>query len=180
MKIVHLTDLHVQTRPRPRELVGKRLLGSVNLFVLGRHSKFNPTVQQAAVDAAIAEDPDVVVVTGDLTAQALDSEFEAARELLQPILDRFPTVLIAGNHDTYVRESAPAARMRRWFEPWMGPRSPWLHVYGDVGFLALETCRAHPLSSGRTPPEEIPRAEALLEEAGDRFCLLYTSDAADE
>ena len=40
MKIVHLTDLHVQPRPALRELHGKRLLGTANLYILGRRAKF--------------------------------------------------------------------------------------------------------------------------------------------
>ena len=84
MKVVHLTDLHVQTAPRMSEMTGKRLLGSMNLYVLGRKKKFSQAVQEAAVAAAVAEEPDVVVLTGDVTAQALDAEFDAARELLGP------------------------------------------------------------------------------------------------
>jgi len=176
VKIVHLTDLHVQTRPRARDLVGKRLIGTTNLYLLGRRTKFSPVVQQAAVEAAVAEDPDVVVITGDLTAQALDAEFAAARELLEPILTRFPTVVLPGNHDTYVRETVPGERMREVFRPWMGDHMPWLHVHGEVAFVALETCRAHPLSSGHTPPAQLDPALELIGQAGDRFvflCLHY-------
>lgn len=172
MKIVHLTDLHVQTAPRVRDLWGKRLLGSANLYLLGRKSKFDPVVQRAAVEAAVAETPDAVVITGDLTAQALDAEFAAAHELLGPILERTPTVIIAGNHDTYVRERVPAERMRQVFGPWMGRRMPWLHRFDEVAFLAVETCRAHPLSMGFTPPDQLREADRLLDEAGDRFVFL--------
>ena len=73
-----------------------------------------------ALDQALSIDPDVVVMTGDLTAQALDAEFSEARALLDPILSRFPTVMIPGNHDTYVRESTPGDRMRELFGQWMG------------------------------------------------------------
>ena len=178
MKIVHLTDLHVQTAPTLGELSGKRLLGSVNLYVLGRHRKFSPAVQQAAVDAALREAPDVVVITGDLTAQALEAEFQAARALLDPLLTRQPTVLLPGNHDTYVHEPSPGARMRAHFGPWMGSEAPHLHCIGaEVGFLWVETCRTHLLSSGHTPATQLARARALLAETDPaRFvflCLHY-------
>jgi 3',5'-cyclic AMP phosphodiesterase CpdA len=172
LKVVHLTDLHVQTPPRISEMTTKRLLGSVNLYVLGRKRKFSQAVQQAAVQAAIDEEPDVVVFTGDITAQALDAEFEAAEALLEPLLSRFPAVLIPGNHDTYVRETIPGERMRRWFGRWMGERTPWLHRFDGVAFLTLETCRLDTLSRGITTPEQLAQAEALLEEAGDRFVFL--------
>lgn len=176
MKIVHLTDLHVQTPPRLPDLYGKRLMGSVNLFVLGRHRKFSRTVQQAAVEATLREAPDAVVITGDLTAQALDAEFTEARALLDPLLQRLPVVLLPGNHDTYVAEPAPGARMRAHFGPWMGGSAPHLHRLGEVGFLWVETCRAHLLSSGHTPVAQLPQALALLDQDPPPFtflCLHY-------
>lgn len=172
MKVVHLTDLHVQTVPRARELTAKRLVGTANLYLLGRRSKFSRTVQEAAVAAAVAEEPEVVVITGDLTAQALDAEFSEARALLDPILSRFDAVMIPGNHDTYVREEVPGERMRDVFGPWMGDGMPWLHRFDGVSFLSLETCRAHPLSSGYTPPRQLEVATSLLEEARDSFTFL--------
>ena len=172
MKVVHLTDLHVQIPPRMSEMTGKRLLGSVNLYVLGRKRKFSEAVQRAAIEAAVAQNPDVVVFTGDITAQALDAEFEAAEALLEPILSRFPTVLIPGNHDTYVRERVPGERMRQRFGQWMGERAPWLHTFDEIAFLYLETCRLDPLSRGLTPPAQLEEAEALLEQAGNRFVFL--------
>lgn len=172
MKIAHITDIHVQAPPRLSELTGKRLLGTANLYLLGRRSKFSEAAQVAAVEAVVAAEPDVVVFTGDLTAQALDAEFSAARALLDPILSRFPTVMIPGNHDTYVREQTPGDRMRELFGAWMGDGTPALIVHEDIAFLTLETCRCHPLSSGVTPEEQLSRASALLEQAQGKFTFL--------
>jgi 3',5'-cyclic AMP phosphodiesterase CpdA len=172
MKIVHLTDLHVQTAPRAADLLGKRLISTANLYLLCRRSKFSRVVQEAAVVTTVAERPDVVVITGDLTAQALDAEFAEARQLLDPVLSAFPTVMISGNHDTYVSEAYPGARMREVFHPWMGAATPHLHRFGDVAFLTLETCRAHPLSSGYTAPTQLEAASALLAEAAGAFTFL--------
>ncbi|MGB0638779.1 MAG: metallophosphoesterase family protein [Myxococcota bacterium] len=176
MKIAHITDLHVQAAPRLGEMTGKRLLGTANLYVLGRRTKFSLAAQEAAVASVVEEEPDVVVFTGDLTAQALDAEFSRARVLLDPILSRFPTVMIAGNHDTYVREETPGDRMRELFGEWMGTGMPALHVYGDVAFICIETCRCHPLSSGWTPEEQLVEAGALLQDLEDKFtfmCIHY-------
>ena len=162
MKIVHLTDLHVQTAPRLGELFNKRIIGTANLYLMGRRAKFSPQAQRAAVETALSLAPDLVLITGDLTAQGLDSEFEAARALLDPLLAAVPAVVLAGNHDTYVSESEPGARMRPWFGPWMGPALPHLHAFGEVAVLTLETCRAHLLSSGHTPPEQLAQAAGLL------------------
>lgn len=181
MRIVHLTDLHVQVLPRPQELLGKRLAATANLYLLGRKRKFAVAAQQAAVQATLDLAPDVVVITGDLTAQATEAEFLEARRLLAPVLDRFPTLVIAGNHDTYVAEAVEQDLIGRHFGAWMGPqgRLPYLVQHGDVAFLAIETCRAHLLSSGHTPPAQLDQARELLRQAAwgqDRpfvFLLLH-------
>ncbi|MAY79783.1 MAG: hypothetical protein CL930_03265 [Deltaproteobacteria bacterium] len=176
VKIAHITDLHVQAAPRLGEMTGKRLLGTANLYVLGRRTKFSLSAQEAAIASVVAAEPDVVVFTGDLTAQALDAEFSLARTLLEPILSRFPTVMIPGNHDTYVREKTPGDRMRELFGKWMGPEMPALHVHGDAAFICIETCRCHPLSSGWTPEEQLAEAATKLQNIQDKFtflCLHY-------
>ncbi|MCK6502586.1 metallophosphoesterase [Myxococcota bacterium] len=181
MRIVHLTDLHVQVLPRPQELLGKRLAATANLYLLGRKKKFDPAAQRAAVQAALEQDPDVVVITGDLTAQATEAEFLEARRLLAPLLDRVPAVVIPGNHDTYVPQAVRQDLIGRHFGAWMGPqgRLPYLVRHGEVAFLAIETCRAHLLSSGHTPRAQLDQARALLAQAGwgaDRpfvFLLLH-------
>jgi 3',5'-cyclic AMP phosphodiesterase CpdA len=169
MRIVHLTDLHVECTPSPAELLGKRLIGSVNLYLLGRSSHFTVAAQEAAVAAALAQRPDAVVITGDLTAQCTDGELERARALLAPLLDAVPTVILAGNHDTYVSEPAPGSRLRAVFGAWMPAGPAGLRRVGDVCFLAVETCRFHVLSSGRVPAGALAQAEALLGETGQDF-----------
>jgi 3',5'-cyclic AMP phosphodiesterase CpdA len=172
MRIAHLTDIHVQTTPRLTELFGKRLLSTANLYLMGRRRSFSRASAEAAVAAVCAEEPDVVVISGDVTAQALDAEFEMARRLLDPLLQKFPTVVIAGNHDTYIPEGRPGDRMRRYFGDVMGESSPALHVHGEVAFLAMETCRSHITSSGRLQEGHVAEAARLLADGGDHFTFL--------
>jgi 3',5'-cyclic AMP phosphodiesterase CpdA len=172
MRVVHLTDLHVQRPPEAADLWGKRLIGSANLYLFGRRSHFTVAAQEAAVRAAVEAEPDVVVITGDLTAQALDTEFLAARELLAPITENIPTVIIPGNHDTYVREPSPGHRMRAHFGDWMGDGAPSLRRCGPLAFLHIETCRAALRSNGHCDPAQLPRATALLRTVPDCFVFL--------
>ena len=88
MRVVHFTDLHVEIPPSWGELANKRLIGAVNLYVLGRSRHFSRKSQEALVAAVQELAPDTVVCTGDLTATATPAEFEAARTLLAPILER--------------------------------------------------------------------------------------------
>lgn len=172
MLIAHITDLHVQSTPRLQDMTGKRIIGTANLYLLGRRSKFSIDAQRAAISAVVDRQPDAVMFTGDLTAQSLDAEFSAGRELMDPILSRFPTVMIPGNHDTYVREKTPGDRMREMFGQWMGEATPHLHRIGDVAFLTLETCRCHPLSSGYTPEEQLDVARELLAQNDAAYTFL--------
>lgn len=170
MRVLHFTDLHVQRRPRLIDLVTgpKRIIGALNLYLLGRRSHFQRAVQEGLVQAVLEQAPDVVVCTGDLTALATDDELEAAHALLRPVYERFPFVVQPGNHDTYVRERRPGDRMRRWFGPWMGPGGPRLVRYGGAAFLTVETCRAHLTSRGHSPPGELAKAAVLLDTLGLR------------
>jgi 3',5'-cyclic AMP phosphodiesterase CpdA len=174
MRVVHITDLHVQARPRLGEMSPKRVLGTVNLYVLGRRTKFSRQAQRAAIEATVEQKPDVVVFTGDLTAQALEGEFEDARAMLEPILSRFPTVMIPGNHDTYVKEPHVGDAMRKHFDRWMGGALPTLHRFGDVAFLAVETCRPHPLSAGHTDAGQLVRATEILDSLEGRPFVFLT------
>lgn len=178
MRIVHLTDLHVQHLPRWSELHFKRLIGTANLVVGGRRRHFSESVQRGAIEAAIAQAPDLVVITGDLTAQALDSEFRAARELLAPLAEVCPLFVIPGNHDTYVPEPFPGARMRAVLGEWMAPASPALVHFGEVSMLHLETCKAQVMSSGFTDLSQLSLADQLIDVADDAcgfvfLCLHY-------
>lgn len=175
MRIVHLTDLHVQHLPTLGELRPKRILGTANLYLAGRRSHFDPVVQQAAVDAARALSPDLTLITGDLTAQGLDSEFETVHELLTPLADCAPLYMIPGNHDIYVDEARNGARMRAVLGRWMSDESPGIAHFDEVSVLYVETCQPTWLSDGTTNVNHLQKAGKLLEET-DRFtflCLHY-------
>lgn len=150
----------------------KRIVGTANLYLMGRRAKFSAAAQAAAVQATIEEAPDAVVFTGDLTAQALDVEFSQGLALMEPILDRFPAVMIPGNHDTYVREHTPGDRMRELFGRWMLPPSPSTRVIDEVVFATFQTCRNHPLSTGYTPPAQLDELQRVLDPHRGKFVFL--------
>jgi 3',5'-cyclic AMP phosphodiesterase CpdA len=164
MRIAHVTDIHVQVRPGLSQVLNKRLMGSVNLYLFGRHNKFTPQVQQALVDAVIAQAPDVVACSGDLTAQATDDEFAAAYTLLEPLFSRQPTVLVGGNHDVYTRGAERDRRIEQHFGSWTGTGEwPRKRLIGDdLAFVSVESCRAHLLSSGKVGPDQLERLDGML------------------
>ncbi len=176
MRVAHITDVHVLVPPRPRELLSKRLIGSANLYLLGRRAHFTAEVQAALVRDVAAQAPDGLICTGDLSAQATERELEAARTLLEPLLSAQPSALIPGNHDTYTRRAYRERRLERYFGPWMGA-GPWPRIATlgpGVAAVMLSDCRAGWDSSGRIDGPQLSRLEAVLEDArlDDHFVFL--------
>jgi 3',5'-cyclic AMP phosphodiesterase CpdA len=176
MRIAHITDIHVQRRPQFTELFGKRFLGAANLYIAGRHDHFTPAAQQALVRALESQDLDVVACTGDLTALATDEEFQAARDLLGERFAAQPSVIIPGNHDTYVAQAEAERRIEHFFGEWTGQGDwPRLHQHGQLAFVAVDVCRHRPiLSTGEIDAPQLQRLDALLasSELNGKFVFL--------
>jgi 3',5'-cyclic AMP phosphodiesterase CpdA len=177
VRIAHATDIHWFVPPSLRELSTKRLLGSANLYLAGRRHHFSRAVQDALVAAIVAESPDVVVISGDLTATALPAEFEVALAALQPILQRFPTLIVPGNHDVYTRGAQRDHRIARWFGAWMhggSPESVARLDVGDVCLLGIDPNRPTGLDAAGFLPEAAVRAlaEAVADLPPARACVV--------
>lgn len=174
MKLAHLSDLHCFVPPTLRGMVGKRLLGMANLYVKGRRHHFREDVAVRAFQQVVALKPDAVLLTGDLTALASPLEFERARQVLAPLLDAVPTVIIPGNHDTYTQRAAREKRIEGAFAPWIfaqraeeqhlapGGSFPTLHLLPGVAVLGLDACQFSLGAAGRLAPEQLERLERLL------------------
>ncbi len=171
LRIAHITDLHVERRPRLDQCFNKRAVGAVNLYVLGRKGHFDEASARGVVSAVLALEPDVVVCTGDLTATATVEEFEAARELLRPLTERFPFVVVPGNHDVYTTES------RGRFATYFGAhcdegRFPHVASVGDWDFVCIDTARPALLSRGRAGSDMLARLDTCLAAGGERPAML--------
>lgn len=161
MRVAHITDLHVEVPPQLGQLFSKRALGAVNLYVMGRAAHFTRRTVEALVDAVVGATPDLVVCTGDLTSTATPQEFALARELLTPITERFPFLVLPGNHDVYTGESL--GRFREHFGVHAnGAIWPFVQQFDGVDFVALDVSRPDFLSRGLTPTEQLERLDALL------------------
>jgi 3',5'-cyclic AMP phosphodiesterase CpdA len=119
MRLAHLSDVHVLDLEGVHwtRFVNKRLTGLVNL--VGSRRDAHP---QALLEAAVAElqtdaSIDHVVITGDLTNLALESELARARRILEPLAGRIS--VIPGNHDVYTRGAERSRRFESWFGDWM-------------------------------------------------------------
>lgn len=122
--ICQLTDLHYTqaTMPTLQDLLHfrlKRLLGFFNLKLTRRGRAFDEETRQRAFQTIFKIQPDLVLLSGDLTSGSLDAEFMKAFSSLAPILQTFPTLVIPGNHDIYVHDQQDKERMETFFGPFM-------------------------------------------------------------
>ncbi|NCG20162.1 MAG: hypothetical protein GWP91_14230 [Rhodobacterales bacterium] len=167
MRIAHVTDIHWQVTPTLGEMTPKRILGTANLYLRGRRHHFQPAVQDALVQHLVKLAPDLVLITGDLTAQALSGEFQAAFDALKPVLETLPTFVIPGNHDVYTPEAQKAQRIRELFGPYMGigEQAMTRIDQGPLTVLGLDPNHPQMLqASGAIPQDQLDDLKAALNE----------------
>jgi 3',5'-cyclic AMP phosphodiesterase CpdA len=179
MKIAHFSDLHLLSLegvPAHRFL-NKRLTGWINLR-LKRGSIHRSAYVRAIAREVARLDIEHVVVTGDLTNLALESEFELVRDLFEQDLGLDPSrVTIApGNHDLYTRGSLTSRRFERYLAPYLvsdlpelavdagGGRFPVVKLRGDVAIVALSSAvpRLPMVAAGQLGAEQLAALARVL------------------
>jgi 3',5'-cyclic AMP phosphodiesterase CpdA len=135
LRVAHLSDLHLMGGPIPAlRLVNKRLTGWFNLKYR-RHAVHRPAHVRALAAEIRRLDVDHVVITGDLSNLALESEFEAVRKLLDDDLqlpaDRVS--IVPGNHDLYTAGSARKRRFAAYFGAYTTSDLPALAIDHPAG-----------------------------------------------
>ncbi|MDQ6645966.1 MAG: metallophosphoesterase, partial [Pseudomonadota bacterium] len=101
-----------------------------------------------------ALDPDLVVVSGDLTQRARTAQFEQARQFLDT-LPR-PQIVVPGNHDVPLhnlisRFANPRGKFQRIITPDVLPT----YVDGEIGVVGINTSRSLTLKGGRINTRQI-------------------------
>jgi 3',5'-cyclic AMP phosphodiesterase CpdA len=146
IKVAHFSDLHVldlDDVPFSRFL-NKRITGYANLRFKRNHKHRSGYVGAIAREITLAG-IDHVVITGDVTNLALESEFEAARALLEKDLglDAHNVTIVPGNHDLYTRGSLLTKRFSTYFALYMQSDLPELAVDVGVGAFPIVKLRGH-------------------------------------
>jgi 3',5'-cyclic AMP phosphodiesterase CpdA len=195
--LAHLSDLHLPlTRPpQLRLLLNKRALGWLS-WSHRRSKEHRPEVLEALVADLRAEQPDHVVVTGDLTNLGLEEEFWTAAAWLQQLGGPQRVSVVPGNHDAYV--PVPQSFWAYWAEYMtsdspeytrpLPPRTltgkpeadfPTVRVRGPVALVGV--CSAQPTglfrATGRIGSQQLERIEQVLRTLADaalcRVVLLH-------
>jgi len=105
--------------------------------------------------------PDVVVVSGDLTQRARRREFERARQFLDELPQ--PYLVVPGNHDVpmhnvFARFTGALDNYRRYITEDLEP----FYVDDEIAIVGLNTARSLTIKGGRVNHQQIARVEETL------------------
>jgi 3',5'-cyclic AMP phosphodiesterase CpdA len=139
-----------------------RAIAQISDLHFGRHSAAAAEDLLASLQAI---DPDLVVISGDLTQRARRAEFIQARDFLDHILR--PILVVPGNHDMplyslFHRLTNPFGKYQNHISP--------VGVAGDlfrdeeIAVLGLNTARALTHKSGRISTEQIAQVRRTFSE----------------
>src|ERR1043166_5842728 len=144
MRFLHCSDVHVTQdylRKRTEEPLGwRRWFGMLEHTVGGRGADYRhagDTLARIVADGA-KHGVDRVLVTGDLTAYAMDEEFRRAREALGTIgQSRATCSVIPGNHDYFTPDAVSSGRFERHFAHLLESDLPEYRCEGPYPFVHL-------------------------------------------
>ncbi|MBE3636836.1 metallophosphoesterase family protein [Mangrovicoccus algicola] len=141
-RIVHISDLH--------------------------YGRVDAALEQPLADAVRGLEPDLLVVSGDLTQRARHGQFRAARAFLDELPG--PQLCVPGNHDTpldnlWVRFLRPFGRYRHHICADLEP----VHADEEMVVAGVNTVNRFSWQRGRIGRGRLARLSARMEEAGDRL-----------
>ena len=163
MKIIHFSDPHLGLWPKGgSSFFDKRLVGALNYFLF-RRSHFNLDVLKLAIDKILSLDPQVVVLSGDITSTGTPEELELACEYMKPLVEAdLKLIYVPGNHDAYVWNSKCVKALQKTFcylnqNRWQLDELPLSYKLGEVTFdIFNEAFPTLPYrSSGRLTPKSV-------------------------
>jgi 3',5'-cyclic AMP phosphodiesterase CpdA len=125
----------------------------------------DPAVVEALAADLLADPPDLVIVSGDLTMRARRREFREAHRFLERM--PAPVLVVPGNHDV-----TPFKLVERFLDPFgawrreLGREPEWIWHDEELGIVGLNTARrwgsTFDWSQGRVTREGLARLSARL------------------
>ena len=149
MRLIHLTDPHLTSlHSTPwRSLRGKRISGYLS-WRNKRQYRHLPDVLKRVTEAVLAEQPDRILLTGDLMHIGLESEAAEAAAWLRSIAPPERLLLVPGNHDIYAPDSA-GWLAHYWQDYLPAGGFPCRQDLGDIRIVGLNSAVVTPLFSAR-------------------------------
>lgn len=182
--LAQLSDPHLSslTGIHPRDLVNKRVLGYLS-WRLHRRTAHRQEVLTALIRDLRDQQPDHIVICGDLTHLGLPKEFAETRDWLHGLAPPSEVTVVPGNHDAYV-QGLWGRTFALWAEYMASDADggqetigasfdrtfPSLRVRGPIALIGISTARpsAPFLAVGRVGSDQLRKLENMLRQAGQQ------------
>ncbi len=142
-RLVHISDIHMPHMPNlyPYQLLNKRITGYL-FWKKRRQFVHQKNALETVTEHMLAQKPDHILCSGDLTNFASKAEINWAKTWLSEIESHANISLVPGNHDAYV----PGA-LNRVLEQW----NPWIKGQSEQDDFPF----VHEISLPNTPEKGI-------------------------
>lgn len=173
VRFAHLSDLHLAPIEGfdYQHANAKRVLGYLN-WVGGRGAVHQRAVADVIARDAVAQAPDLFLVTGDLANLGLSKEFETALSWLALLGPPERVLVVPGNHDIYTDLMHGPSCLETWAPFMRGDGSdavafPFVRRCGDVVVIALNSAVPTPpfVAQGELGGAQIEALERALQDA---------------
>jgi 3',5'-cyclic AMP phosphodiesterase CpdA len=119
-------------------------------------------------------EPDLVVVSGDLTQRAKSEQFQAARAWLDTLPG--PRIIVPGNHDislynVFRRFVQPLERYKRFISDDLDP----FYLDDEIAVLGVNTARSLTFKDGRVNAEQVARIHARFDPLEPRITRIVVT-----
>lgn len=119
-------------------------------------------------------DPDLLVVSGDLTQRARSAQFKAARQFLDTLPT--PQIVVPGNHDIPLHNLVdrflnPLEKYRRYISPDIEPS----YIDDEIAVIGLNTARSLTIKNGRINHQQLARVRARLLPLGQHLTKIIVT-----
>lgn len=173
-RVAHISDLHVldlEGVPFGRFL-NKRITGYANLR-FKRKAVHRSEYVRSLARALRTSDVDHVVITGDLTNLALETEFAAVKRIIEDDLglDATKVSVIPGNHDAYTEGSHRSGRFMQYFGDYVtsdirvsDEPFPFVRLRGAVAIVGLSSAlpQMPMIAAGKVGDAQLRALETIL------------------
>lgn len=174
-RAVLIGDIHCyQLWVAPWQLLGKRVLGQINLWK-SRRKRFKSQRLDVVVEKALTLNPELLLLSGDFSTTAMPREFEESLGRLKPLTDHVAKVLaVPGNHDCYTFTATRQQLARQYLGSWMPAQFPaMLPITDNWSVLMLDSAVPRLISSrGQLDDQQLNAAIRLLDAAPDGHCVV--------
>jgi 3',5'-cyclic AMP phosphodiesterase CpdA len=136
--------------------------------------RIDPRLLTPLLELAAHLNPDLVVVSGDLTQRARSHQFRAAKDFLNALPS--PQIVVPGNHDVPMHN--PVARFfypLRGYRRYISDDPEPFYENGEIAVLGLNSSRSLTIQDGRLNDRQIDRLIRVFKQASPNTVKILVS-----